>query len=230
MCIIAYGIKRDVGTTHFNNCLKNNPDGFFLMGVKRGTTKGKPDFFIRTLIKKDVVCLWNKIPDDYMILLHARIKTHGSISEENIHGWNYNGWYFCHNGILSLKNKDDMTDSETFFKYIFIPAFKDCTPDDKNEDFANLINPLIGSSKFAFYKKGKFMFFGDFIRPDKNKFAYFSNSTYEGSRYIIDCDFDLNGLEKHKNYKSYGKLQKNTTSRKYYYTLNSKLQIEKRFL
>lgn len=37
MCIIAYGFKKDIGTQRFQNCLTNNPDGFFLLGFKRGS-------------------------------------------------------------------------------------------------------------------------------------------------------------------------------------------------
>lgn len=49
MCIIAYGIKKDIGNQHFQNCITNNPDGFFLAAFKRGTCQEKPEYFIRTL-------------------------------------------------------------------------------------------------------------------------------------------------------------------------------------
>ena len=92
MCIIAYGIKKDIGNKRFQNCLTNNPDGFFLLGFKRGAEDKKPEFLIRTLLKKEVVATWEKIPNDYIVLIHARIKTHGSISEKNVHGWIGSGW------------------------------------------------------------------------------------------------------------------------------------------
>ena len=86
MCIIAYGIKKDIGNQRFQNCLTNNPDGFFLIGFKRGNEDNKPEFLVRTLLKKEVVATWEKIPNDYIVLLHARIKTHGSISEKMFMG------------------------------------------------------------------------------------------------------------------------------------------------
>lgn len=43
MCIIAYGIKKDIGNQRFQNCLTNNPDGFFLLGFKGGNEDNKPD-------------------------------------------------------------------------------------------------------------------------------------------------------------------------------------------
>lgn len=158
MCIIAYGIKKDIGNQRFQNCLTNNPDGFFLIGFKRGNEDNKPEFLVRTLLKKEVVATWEKIPNDYIVLLHARIKTHGSISEKNVHGWNGDNWYFCHNGILSLKNKGDLTDSETFFRYLFLPAFGKTDIEETNEGIDNMVNSVIGSSKFVFWKKERCCF------------------------------------------------------------------------
>lgn len=188
MCIIAYGLKKDIGTQRFQNCLTNNPDGFFLLGFKRGCKDDNPDFLIRTLLKKEVVATWEKIPNDYVVILHARIKTHGSISEKNVHGWNGHGWYFCHNGILSIKNKGDLTDSETFFRYLFLPAFGETGIKETNEGIDDMVNSIIGQSKFVFWKNGKMLFYGNFERPDKNKFAYFSNSSYKKKEYSY-CSF-----------------------------------------
>lgn len=225
MCIIAYGIKKDIGEQHFKNCLDNNPDGFFLLGYKRGSTEEKPEFLIRTLLKKEVVDLWNKIPKDYIVLLHARIKTHGSVSEKNVHGWSSNGWYFCHNGILQIKNKDDMTDSETFFRYIFLPAFKNrCIEEKNNEDFSNMINTIIGSSKFVFFKKGQLLFFGDFIKPDKNKFAYFSNSSYKEKYYYCSNYGDSLFYDEEFGFSKYSNTYK---YQRKYYRFNSELIPEK---
>lgn len=212
MCIIAYGIKKDIGNKRFQNCLTNNPDGFFLLGFKRGNEDNKPEFLVRTLLKKEVVATWEKIPNDYIVLLHARIKTHGSISEKNVHGWNGDNWYFCHNGILSLKNKGDLTDSETFFRYLFLPAFGKTDIEETNEGIDDMVNSVIGLSKFVFWKKGKMLFYGHFERPDKNKFAYFSNDTY------INYD-------KKAGYPKYSKIYNYS---KKYYSFNSKLIPEKR--
>lgn len=226
MCIIAYGIKKDIGNKRFQNCLTNNPDGFFLMGFKKGSKNEKPEYFVRTLLRKEVVSLWHKIPQDYCVLLHARIKTHGSISEKNVHGWNSNGWFFCHNGTLSIQNKNDMTDSETFFRYIFLPSFKDFEIKDTNEPIDFMVNSIIGSSKFVFWKNGKMLFYGDFIKPDKNKFAYFSNYTYESyssySCYKYGDSLDYEGLSGYRKTRSYYAPQKK------YYSFNSKLIPEKR--
>lgn len=227
MCIIAYGIKKDIGTQHFQNCLTNNPDGFFLAAFKRGSTQDKPEYFIRTLLKKEVVNLWNEIPKDYIVLLHARIKTHGSISEKNVHGWNGNGWYFCHNGVLSIKNKDDLTDSETFFRYLFLPAFGERAIQENNDDIDNMVSVVLGGSKFVFWKKGKMLFYGDFQRPDKSKFAYFSNSSYLKYTHQYTCS--SYGDELYYSHKlGYSKYSKKYHYTKKYYSLNNVLIPEKR--
>lgn len=108
MCIIAYGLKKDIGNQRFQNCLTNNPDGFFLLGFKRGCADDTPEFIIRTLIRKEVVATWEKIPNDYIVLLHARIKTHGSISKKNVHGWNGCGWYFAIMAFCLSKIKETL--------------------------------------------------------------------------------------------------------------------------
>lgn len=41
--------QKDIGNQHFQNCITNNPDGFFLAAFKRGTCQEKPEYFIRTL-------------------------------------------------------------------------------------------------------------------------------------------------------------------------------------
>lgn len=118
-----------------------------------------------------------KIPNDYIVLLHARIKTHGSISEKMFTG----GTVMI--GILPQrrsfhKNKGDLTDSETFFRYLFLPAFGETDIEETNEGIDDMVNSVIGSSKFVFGKR-KMLFYGNFERPDKNKFAYFSNNSYQ---------------------------------------------------
>ena len=41
------------------------------------------------------------------------------------------------------------------------------------------------AGKFVFWKKGKMLFYGNFERPDKKKFAYFSNTQAIGIFRII---------------------------------------------
>lgn len=174
MCIIAYGLRGDMKQSQFEECLTNNPDGFFLLAYRN--SEKKPYVYKRTLKRKEVEDEWERIDNDDSFILHARIKTHGSVSEKNIHGWFSDGWYFCHNGTLSIRSRGDMTDSETFFRDIFLPAFRDQQAIEslrKN----NMIRAVIGTSKFVFFKEGRILSYGDFIKPH-GKNVYFSNNSY----------------------------------------------------
>lgn len=81
------------------------------------------------------------------------LKLMGLFLKKNVHGWNGCGWYFCHNGVLSIKNKGDLTDSETFFRYLFLPAFGKTDIEETNEGIDEMVNSVIGLSKFVFLEK-----------------------------------------------------------------------------
>lgn len=107
----------------------------------------------------------NKVDDNEPCIIHFRLATHGSIKANNCHPFkgklkNGEDIYFAHNGILNIRPKNDMTDSETAFKNIFIPVA------DANglysETFDDVIDEIIGSSKFAFLHNGEIKTYGNF--------------------------------------------------------------------
>ena len=115
----------------------------------------------------------------HAMYIHARIKTHGSERLENCHGWRENGLIFAHNGILDIANRDDLTDSETFFRDIFSPAYKvgGWKLGEKT------INAIIGTSKFVFMDdKGNIHAYGNYIVDDG---LMFSNSSYIRRTYRV---------------------------------------------
>lgn len=100
-----------------------------------------------TLAKyKELVSTLN--PAETAMIFHARIATHGSHCVKNCHGWKHGELAFFHNGILhNISNRDDLTDSETFFRDFFVPAMEGC-----GMDFAlKMSRAIIGESnnKFA---------------------------------------------------------------------------------
>lgn len=151
MCIIA--IKpREVNYPSYKrvkNMCENNSDGFAIVWH----VVGQPVRNYRTLSEKKFLKKYNEITSTYKakdvsLFIHARIKTHGTQKLENCHGWIEDkiGMAFAHNGILSIKNRDDMTDSETFFRDIFTPVFEIggwCAGE-------RAIKACIGTSKFCF--------------------------------------------------------------------------------
>lgn len=181
MCIIAVKIKGsefpDIQT--IKNCMDNNPDGFAAAWNK----DGKIHTF-RTMDKDEMLSFYeNNIltldPENTALVFHARIATHGSKKVENCHCWTDGNLAFAHNGILySLKSRDDMTDSETFFRDYFVPIFRKC-----NQKLAfNVADLMIGSSKFAFIDgRGTVKLMGNYEKyKDKTMKGclYFSNGTY----------------------------------------------------
>jgi predicted glutamine amidotransferase len=152
----------------------NNSHGFSM--VIHGGGKDAPMIY-RTLNKEKFLTQYRKILSNYdykstTMYIHARIKTHGTQRIENCHGWKENGLIFAHNGILQIDNRDDLTDSETFFRDIFSPAYRvgGWQMGDKT------INAIIGTSKFVFMdNNGNIKHYGHYIEDDG---LLFSNSSY----------------------------------------------------
>lgn len=178
MCIIA--IKpREVNYPSYQrvkNMCDNNSDGFAIVWH----VVGQPVRNYRTLSEKKFLKKYNEITSTYKakdvsLFIHARIKTHGTMKLENCHGWIEDkvGMAFAHNGILSIKNRDDMTDSETFFRDIFTPVFEvgGWSAAEK------AINACIGTSKFCFMDMyGNIIHYGNYIKGDDG--ILYSNDSY----------------------------------------------------
>ena len=205
MCIIA--IKtREVAYPSYKrvkNMCENNNDGFAIVWH----VKGEPVRNYRTLNEKKFLKKYNEITSTYKakdvsLFIHARIKTHGTQKLENCHGWIEDkiGLAFAHNGILSIKNRDDMTDSETFFRDIFAPAFElgGWSAGER------AIKACIGTSKFCFMDMyGNLIHYGNYIKGDDG--ILYSNDSYmerTWNRYggyygIGSCNYGLKQSDKY---------------------------------
>ena len=152
--------------------MKANPAGFFLAALyKDGDGNPKRDV-VRTLDEKEAVGFWKRQPDDREMVMHFRIPSRGQKSLDNVHGWEEDGILFGHN--LTLCDLDGMmkrvkwegTDSEFFFRKIFIPFYrglgKDAYKDGKfHPDLDNLVQFICGC-------RNRFMF----IMPDNTVIRY----------------------------------------------------------
>ena len=178
MCIIAIKTREVNYPSHkrVKNMCTNNSDGFAIVWH----VKGEPVRNYRTLNEKKFLKKYNEITSTYKakdvsLFIHARIKTHGTQKLENCHGWIEDkiGLAFAHNGILSIKNRDDMTDSETFFRDIFAPVFE-IGGWDAGE---RAIKACIGTSKFCFMDMyGNLIHYGNYIKGDDG--ILYSNDSY----------------------------------------------------
>lgn len=182
MCIISIK-KRGIQfpTIQQVRTMCNNNSHGFAMVVHDGT-KGKKPLIYRTLDKDKFLSAYRDVLGSYdykttTMYIHARIKTHGTMRIENCHGWKENGLVFAHNGILGIDNRDDLTDSETFFRDIFSPAYK--IGGWKMAE--RTIDAIIGTSKFVFMDdNGVIRHYGNYINDCG---LLFSNSSYCESRY-----------------------------------------------
>lgn len=160
------------------NSVINNPDGFSLAynhGRKLITYK---TMSAKRFINKCRLLSATLDPEATAMIIHARIATHGAKGMANCHCWrSFSGTLdemaFAHNGILSVPARDGMTDSETFLRDYFEPAFIR----SGWQGATDIITRKIGYSKFAFIDKyGGIRKFGNFI-SERDR-CYYSNSSY----------------------------------------------------
>lgn len=176
MCVIAFGLRRDFREQHFISCCKHNPDGFFV-------ALPDSDRFLRTMDKEEALNFFRTANPNEKVLLHARIKSKGEVTLANVHGWESDGLRFCHNGTLSITARGKMTDSETFFRDILIPAYRSCGR-VFGTTVQRAINAVIGPSKFAIIKDTEVLLFGEYSNVENvlysNTFWNYNKASYYG--------------------------------------------------
>lgn len=180
MCIVVIKEmgKEFPSVENIQNCVDENPDGFALMYNEGGLVKTYRSMSDTAFIKKYKKLRMQLDKDTTSMVIHCRIATHGSTNIKNTHCWTAMGDKigFAHNGVLTVKNCGDMTDSETFFRHIFVPIFK-TTKSWKDAEYA--IKAIIGTSKFAFLEgDGTVHHYGNYIKEKDG--CLYSNSSYEG--------------------------------------------------
>lgn len=126
--------------------INTNPDGSAIVWEHDGVLET-----FKTLDADEMVKYYKEhfaYLNAHAFVFHARIATDGSIRVENCHGWKtLNGHAaFFHNGILQIKHRGDLTDSETFLRDIYEPIANNLG----HKKAVKAINAIIGSSKFAF--------------------------------------------------------------------------------
>ena len=153
------------------NCWNNNRHGGGM-----SWTRGEKLEIFKTM---DLSKFLDKYEDiqrggDCAMVLHFRIATHGSINIDNCHPFldAAQGLIFAHNGVLGIRAVGDWTDSETFFRRYFLPAYK---ASDWQEG-EKVINKYIGGSRFVFMDdSGDIRLYGNF---NEYRGCMWSNSTY----------------------------------------------------
>lgn len=180
MCIIIDALKKKhAKKKEIMQAMKRNAEGFFMAALKPDGSR----LTIRTLDVKEAEKFFDtKVKDDDRFVMHARITSRGNKNAfENIHGWSSDGITFMHNGTLS--DLDSMmekanwkkTDSEFFFRRVFIPYYrsfgKDAYKDGKfHPDIDNFISHFLDYTKFLFLMPdNKTIRYGNWVSEDDRK-------------------------------------------------------------
>lgn len=154
-------------------CWDNNPDG---AGI--AWSDGRKLYLRKGMMKwQDFETVYDELElKNAPAIIHFRIATHGTVKPENTHPFNVNERIIAaHNGVLTVKNEGDRTDSETFFKRICAPILKSYPIESKEFDLC--VQALIGSSKLAFITdRGKIITYGAFNEHEK---VLYSNLSFE---------------------------------------------------
>lgn len=207
MCIIVAKIKGSDFPSEqiIRNCMDNNPHGFSM--AWNGPDKLVHNF--KTMNSDEALAKYRELsasldPEKTGFIFHARIATHGSHKVENCHCWvepvsTEKGDFqiaFAHNGVLrNVPNRDDMTDSETFFQDYFLPVLRTLGWDTAKK----VAKAIIGfGNRFAFLcNSGNIELMGDeFIKhqePGKKGKCYYSNSSFMRSAELFPSSYGTSG-------------------------------------
>ena len=152
MCVIIFkrkGVQLPARNI-LEACYMANPDG---MGFV--SSYGK---FYRGMDYETLLYGLDSVGEEEECIIHFRIATHGSICPENCHPFCSGSVWFAHNGILPIRAEDDMTDSETAFRKILMPAIEQFGIE--SEEFDATVSSIIGTSRLAFMVDGKSYLYG----------------------------------------------------------------------
>ena len=163
MCVIIYkpkGIEMP-GKEFLDKINRLNHDGYGFVSTKHNFKTMYYDKLLRHLKGVSV---------DEDCIIHFRLATHGRKCRANCHPFSEGGVYFAHNGILPIIPTAGRTDSETAFRRIVYPAIAHYGYHSGKVD--DIINSIIGWSKFALMYKGEVRLFGEYTAIDG---IYYSN-------------------------------------------------------
>ena len=117
-------------------CIKVNRHGNALCWNKDGVLH-----VFRSMDAEETLAKYKELsktlnPATTSLLFHARLATHGSHNVNNCHGFTHacardgKTYAFMHNGIMhNVDVHNDMTDSECFFRELFVPAMENVSMD-----------------------------------------------------------------------------------------------------
>ena len=173
MCVIitkSAGVK-PLDTKYFSKAWDSNSDGGGIVWKKKDEQVMIQKGF---MTKKEMMDKLNELnEEDTSFIAHFRIKSVGNVCAQNTHPFNMDNVTFAHNGTLSIKPFEGMTDSETFGL---------CFLKDKSMDWIKeykvLLEMALGTSKFAIMDNvsGEILILNKGLGQERDG-AWFSNSS-----------------------------------------------------
>lgn len=136
-------------------------------------TNGIQSYRYRNMSYERFIAHLKKVKTEDECIIHMRFATHGSKCLTNCHPFREDDIYFAHNGVLNIKPIKDMTDSETAFKTILYPYIEAYGID--SVEVKNVIERMIGSSRFAFVCDNRIRLFGHYTEMNG---VYYSNTRW----------------------------------------------------
>jgi hypothetical protein len=190
MCILIHTAKKELlKRSELQEAMRNNSSGFFiaeLLPNKRRTV-------LRTLSSLEAQHFWDGIPDSSEVVMHFRVPSRGATTIDNVHGWEKGGILFGHNKTLSnlfpSMDKDNWngTDSEYFFRNVFMPVYKSFGKKAYRNGYFNpaidhMIRAICGDfNKFLFVMPdNKVLRYGKWEDEDATRPGFYaSNASYK---------------------------------------------------
>jgi len=182
-----------------STCFTNNPDGAGIMVSAKGKVygfKGLMTFDAFTAKLHQIEKRFGDL-DKLNVVMHFRIKTHGTVIAANTHPFPVTSSYkamrklewvadlgMAHNGIINATchhpdvKQENVSDTMVFIKRVVAPVAEQ-TSIMKNDKVLEALR-LAADSKLAFLDGKRLVVLGDFKYIDG---VYYSNTSYEGVRY-----------------------------------------------
>ena len=165
--------------SHIEKSWNSNSDGFGCLWTHSGEIRS-----YKTMSKGNCISFYKSITGEKKwlnipMLFHFRFATHGSKCVSNCHAYHddENTVGFQHNGVLrfDVPIGMDITDSEYFFRYMFLPSYK--MNGNNITEISHVIDNLRGrGDKFAFIHDENIHLFGKFIEDGG---CFYSNNGYK---------------------------------------------------
>lgn len=193
-------------------CFKNNPDGAGFMYAKDGLVHIRKGFMSFSEFRKEF--REEKKHFDFVdspVVFHFRIKTHGEVSKECCHPFPVSTdlerlrktemvvkFGAAHNGIISGRNTSPKkSDTMDYIMNVVAPLCKLSQDPTRDKNVKLILSDTLGGANKFVLLDGDYglLMVGNFIEDNG---CYFSNSTYNTSRYTYKPTSTYSGFQAYK--------------------------------